>query len=77
MKQIAILFVLIILTVASSGMNIPYIDLLKSISKFSDGGDLSGKFTKSSVSPFSEAESEVYDDDDDDPSNDDGVDVMA
>lgn len=67
MKQIAILFVLLILTVASSGKNPLNLDLLKSISKFADGGDISAKFAKSSVSPFSESESEGYDDDDEEP----------
>ncbi|CAD8153804.1 unnamed protein product [Paramecium pentaurelia] len=78
MKQIVILFVLILLTTASS-------DLLKSISKFADDGDNSSKFAKSKVSPFSEEESEDYDNDDMNTSkkisqqdeDDEEVDVMA
>ncbi|CAD8103669.1 unnamed protein product [Paramecium primaurelia] len=78
MKQIVILFVLILLTTASS-------DLLKSISKFADDGDNSSKFAKSKVSPFSEEESEDYDNEDMNTSNkisqqdedDEEVDVMA
>ncbi|CAD8174180.1 unnamed protein product [Paramecium pentaurelia] len=81
MKQIVILFVLILFTTASS-------DLLKSISKFADDGDNSSKFAKSKVSPFSEEESEDYDNEDTEPSkkmtpnssqddDDEEVDVMA
>ncbi|CAD8149713.1 unnamed protein product [Paramecium octaurelia] len=78
MKQIVILFVLILLATASS-------DLLKSISKFADDGDNPSKFAKSKVSPFSEEESEDYDNDDADTSkkvaqqddDDEEVDVMA
>ncbi|CAD8173940.1 unnamed protein product [Paramecium octaurelia] len=81
MKQIVILFVLIIFATASS-------DLLKSLSKFADNGDNSSKFAKSTVSPFSEEESEDYDNEDTEPTkkmtpnsqqddDDDEVDVMA
>ncbi|CAK79630.1 unnamed protein product (macronuclear) [Paramecium tetraurelia] len=61
MKQILIVFVLIIFATASS-------DLLKSLSKFADNGDSSSKFAKSTVSPFSEEESEDYDSEDTEPS---------
>ncbi|CAD8072733.1 unnamed protein product [Paramecium sonneborni] len=81
MKQIVILFVLILFATASS-------DLLKSITKFVDEGDYSSKFAKSKVNPFSEEESEEYDDDDNETSkkmasnsqqseDDEEVDVMA
>ncbi|CAK64330.1 unnamed protein product (macronuclear) [Paramecium tetraurelia] len=78
MKQIVILFVLILFATASS-------DLLKSISKFADDGDNPSKFAKSQVSPFSEEESEDYDNDDTETSkkvaqhddDDEEVDVMA